>query len=101
TLFNRLTNSHSLEENQLFATLDPLTREIQLPAGFHTLITATVGFLQDLPTTLIASFKSTLEEVSDADFILHIVDCSHPDLYQYQQTVIELLEDLHADRKSV
>src|SRR5699024_6815127 len=58
TLFNRLTNSHSLEENQLFATLDPLTREIQLPAGFHTLITDTVGFLQDLPTTLIASFKS-------------------------------------------
>src|SRR5699024_5157276 len=97
TLFNRLTNSHSLEENQLFATLDPLTREIQLPAGFHTLITDTVGFLQDLPTTLIASFKSTLEEVSEADFILHIVDSSHPDLDQHQQTVIELLEDLHAN----
>ncbi|HLR66219.1 MAG TPA: GTPase HflX [Virgibacillus sp.] len=97
TLFNRLTNSHSLEENQLFATLDPLTREIQLPAGFHALITDTVGFLQDLPTTLIASFKSTLEEVSEADFILHIVDSSHPDLDQHQQTVIELLEDLHAN----
>ncbi|MBP2256272.1 GTPase HflX [Virgibacillus alimentarius] len=97
TLFNRLTNSHSLEENQLFATLDPLTREIQLPAGFHTLITDTVGFLQDLPTTLIASFKSTLEEVSEADFILHIVDSSHPELDQHQQTVIELLEDLHAN----
>ncbi|WP_029270402.1 GTPase HflX [Virgibacillus alimentarius] len=97
TLFNRLTSSHSLEENQLFATLDPLTREIQLPAGFHTLITDTVGFLQDLPTTLIASFKSTLEEVSEADFILHIVDSSHPDLDQHQQTVIELLEDLHAN----
>lgn len=96
TLFNRLTNSDSLEENQLFATLDPLTREIQLPAGFHTLVTDTVGFLQDLPTALIASFRSTLEEVAEADFILHIVDSAHPDQAQHQHTVIKLLEDLDA-----
>lgn len=98
TLFNRLTKSQALEENRLFATLDPLTREIQLPGGFHTLITDTVGFLQDLPTALIASFRSTLEEVAEADFILHIVDSSHPDQEQHQHTVVKLLEELKADK---
>ncbi len=97
TLFNRLTNSHSLEEDRLFATLDPLTREIQLPGGFHTLITDTVGFIQDLPTALVASFRSTLEEVAEADFILHVVDSSHPDQEQHQHTVIKLLQELEAD----
>lgn len=97
TIFNRLTNSGTLEEDQLFATLDPLTRQIQLPSGFQTLVTDTVGFLQELPTTLIASFRSTLEEVSEADFILHIVDASHPDRIQHQDTVIKLLKDLNAD----
>ncbi|HLR40755.1 MAG TPA: GTPase HflX [Virgibacillus sp.] len=96
TLFNRLTNSNSLEENQLFATLDPLTREIRLPGGFQTLITDTVGFIQDLPTALIASFRSTLEEVAEADFILHIVDSAHPDQEQHQHTVLDLLKDLDA-----
>ncbi|WP_164668913.1 GTPase HflX [Virgibacillus doumboii] len=97
TLFNRLTNSSSLEENQLFATLDPLTRQIQLPSGFQTLVTDTVGFIQDLPTSLVESFKSTLEEVSEADFILHIVDAANPDSEQHQQTVMRLLYDLDAD----
>src|SRR5690625_4486862 len=96
TIFNRLTNSASLEENQLFATLDPLTRQLQLPSGFKALITDTVGFIQDLPTTLIAAFRSTLEEVSEADFILHIVDRSNPDYEQHQETVIQLLEELDA-----
>lgn len=98
TLFNRLTNSDTLEEDQLFATLDPLTRQIQLPSGFKALITDTVGFLQDLPTALIASFKSTLEEVNEADFILHVVDASHSDLVQHQSTVMKLLEELDANR---
>lgn len=98
TLFNRLTDSSTLEEDQLFATLDTLTRQIQLPSGFNSLITDTVGFLQDLPTALIESFKSTLEEVNEADFILHVVDGSHPDLEQHQRTVLELLEDLDANR---
>lgn len=98
TLFNRLTNSQALEEDQLFATLDPLTREIQLPGGFHTLVTDTVGFLQELPTALIASFRSTLEEVAEADFILHIVDSSHLDQEQHQRTVMKLLEELEADK---
>lgn len=96
TLFNRLTNSNTLEEDKLFATLDPLTRQIQLPSGFNALITDTVGFMQDLPTSLIASFKSTLEEVNEADFILHVVDGSHPDLEQHQETVMKLLEELDA-----
>lgn len=96
TIFNRLTDSHSLEENQLFATLDPLTRQIQLPSGFKALITDTVGFIQDLPTTLIASFRSTLEEITEADFIFHVIDRSSPDYEQHQKTVIKLLEELSA-----
>ncbi|WP_163971301.1 GTPase HflX [Oceanobacillus halotolerans] len=97
TLFNRLTNENALEENQLFATLDPLTRQIQLPSGFHTLLTDTVGFIQDLPTTLVAAFRSTLEEVTEADFILHVVDASHQDNQQHQKTVMNLLEELDAN----
>lgn len=96
TLFNRITKEQSLEEDQLFATLDPLTRHFRFPSGFQALITDTVGFLQDLPTALIAAFKSTLEEVSEADFILHVVDGSHPDKEQHQETVQKLLHDLDA-----
>ncbi|APC48546.1 GTPase HflX [Virgibacillus halodenitrificans] len=97
TLFNRLTDSESMVEDKLFATLDPLTRQIKLPSGFQSLLTDTVGFIQDLPTSLIAAFKSTLEEVSEADFLLHVVDGSNPDLEQHQHTVRILLEELHAD----
>jgi GTP-binding protein HflX len=96
TIFNRITNSTTLEENQLFATLDPLTREIKLPSGFQTLITDTVGFLQDLPTSLIAAFRSTLEEVTEADFLIQVVDGSNQDMEQQQHTVMELLEELDA-----
>lgn len=94
TLFNRLTEADSFEENQLFATLDPMTRKVILPSGFGALITDTVGFIQDLPTTLIASFRSTLEEVSEADLILHVVDMSNEDYFQHEETVHKLLEDL-------
>lgn len=94
TLFNRLTEAETLEENQLFATLDPTTRKLILPSGFTTLITDTVGFLQDLPTTLIAAFRSTLEEVNEADLLLHVVDSSNPDYYQHEETVQHLLKDL-------
>lgn len=96
TLFNRLTKESSLEENLLFATLDPLTRKLKLPSGFECLITDTVGFLQDLPTSLIAAFRSTLEEVAEANFIIHVVDSSHPDQVQHQKTVLSILEDLEA-----
>ncbi|MBR3121496.1 MAG: GTPase HflX [Oceanobacillus sp.] len=97
TLFNRLTMSDSLEEDLLFATLDPLTRKVRLPSGFELLMTDTVGFLQELPTALIASFRSTLEEVVESDFLLHVVDASHPDKVQQQDTVNRLLEELEAN----
>lgn len=96
TLFNQLTESEAFAENKLFATLDPLTRQLQLPSGFQTLVTDTVGFLQKLPTSLIAAFRSTLEEVSEADFILHVVDGSHEDQLQHQETVMKLLDELEA-----
>ncbi|MFS0672521.1 GTPase HflX [Ornithinibacillus sp. 179-J 7C1 HS] len=96
TLFNRLTDSESLEEDKLFATLDPLTRKLQFTSGLEVLITDTVGFIQQLPTTLIAAFRSTLEEVQEADFILHVVDSSHPDNEQHQDTVIKLLDELES-----
>lgn len=94
TLFNRLTDADSFEENLLFATLDPLTRKLTLPSGYTTLLTDTVGFIQDLPTTLVAAFRSTLEEVKEADLILHIVDSSNPDYYHHEKTVYELLDEL-------
>lgn len=97
TLFNQLTKSDTLEEDKLFATLDPLTRKVQLPSGFQGLMTDTVGFLQDLPTALIAAFRSTLEETKEADLLLHVVDSSHPDYVQHQETVLQLLKDLKAD----
>ncbi|HEY4601640.1 MAG TPA: GTPase HflX [Cerasibacillus sp.] len=97
TLFNQLTNSASLEEDKLFATLDPLTRQITLPSGLHALVTDTVGFIQDLPTTLIAAFQSTLEEVTEADFILHVIDGSHPNMEQHQDTVNHHIKQLGAE----
>ncbi len=94
TLFNRLSEAESYEENQLFATLDPMTRKLILPSGFFALITDTVGFIQDLPTTLIAAFRSTLEEVKEADLLLHVVDMSNPDYFHHEKTVKKLLDDL-------
>jgi GTPase len=94
TLFNRLTEAESFEENQLFATLDPMTRKLILPSGYQTLVTDTVGFIQDLPTSLIAAFRSTLEEVKEANLLLHVVDMSNADYYQHEKTVNKLLEDL-------
>lgn len=96
TLFNRLAKADVYEENQLFATLDPTTRECSLPSGFKVLLSDTVGFIQDLPTSLIAAFRSTLEEVTQSDAILHIVDSSHVSHYIHEQTVQGILKDLKA-----
>lgn len=96
TLFNQLTNEDTLEEDLLFATLDPLTRKMTLPSGFQILITDTVGFIEKLPTTLVAAFRSTLEEVKEADFILHVIDSSHPQYEMHEKTVYQLLEELDA-----
>jgi len=98
TLFNQLTNASVYEENQLFATLDPTTRECVLPSGYKVLLSDTVGFIQDLPTSLIAAFRSTLEEVSESDVILHVVDSAHPNYYIHEQTVTEVLQELEADQ---
>ncbi|WP_102346856.1 GTPase HflX [Bacillus sp. Marseille-P3661] len=94
TIFNRLTEETSFEENLLFATLDPMTRKLLLPCGLTTLLTDTVGFIEDLPTSLIAAFRSTLEEVREADLILHVVDASNPDYFNHEKTVYRILEDL-------
>jgi GTP-binding protein HflX len=96
TLFNQLTSAHTYEENQLFATLDPLTRKMRLPEGYICLLSDTVGFIQDLPTELIAAFRSTLEEVTGAQLIIHVVDASDPDLLEHERTVHELLAQLGA-----
>jgi GTPase len=98
TLFNRLTEADSYEENQLFATLDPMTRKVILPSGFTVLTTDTVGFIQDLPTTLVAAFRSTLEEVKEADLLLHVVDMANPDYFSHEKTVNKLLEELEVDQ---
>ncbi|MGD6803126.1 GTPase HflX [Rossellomorea vietnamensis] len=94
TLFNRISIADSYEENQLFATLDPLTRKLILPSGYTALVTDTVGFIQDLPTALVAAFRSTLEEVKEADLLLHVVDSSNPDYNNHEKTVQSLLEEL-------
>ncbi|MFC5463677.1 GTPase HflX [Lederbergia graminis] len=94
TLFNRLSIAESYEENQLFATLDPMTRKIVLPSGYSAIITDTVGFIQELPTALIAAFRSTLEEVRDADLLLHVVDSPNPDYENHERTVHDLLAEL-------
>ncbi|WJE55261.1 GTPase HflX [Bacillus cereus] len=97
TLFNRLTEADTFEENLLFATLDPTTRKMQLPCGYTVLLTDTVGFIQDLPTSLVAAFRSTLEEVGGADVILHVVDSADPNYVGHEQTVTKLLQDLEID----
>lgn len=94
TLFNQLTAGDSYEEDLLFATLDPLTKQMTLPTGLVVLLSDTVGFIEDLPTTLIAAFRSTLEEVREADLLVMVVDSSHPDFLQHEETVNSLLKEL-------
>lgn len=94
TLFNRLTEADTFEENLLFATLDPTTRKMQLPCGYTVLLTDTVGFIQDLPTSLVAAFRSTLEEVNEADLVLHVIDSADPNYANHEETVNELLHEL-------
>jgi GTP-binding protein HflX len=99
TLFNALTEAEVLVENKLFATLDPTTRHITLPGNQEALLTDTVGFIQKLPTRLVAAFRATLEEVIDADLLLEVVDISHENAIEQGETVNEVLHDLEADEK--
>lgn len=97
TLLNQLTSAETLQEDKLFATLDPTTRQLTLPSGLEVLLTDTVGFIQDLPTSLVAAFRSTLEGVKEADLILHVVDAHHPDLEIHMEVVYRILRELKAD----
>jgi GTP-binding protein HflX len=99
TLFNALTEASVVAENKLFATLDPTTRHILLPGNQEALLTDTVGFIQKLPTHLVAAFRATLEEVTDADILLEVVDVSHENAIEQSETVREILDELHASEK--
>ncbi len=79
TLFNRLTRAEVMAQDLLFATLDPTLRSVDLPHGTRIILSDTVGFISELPTQLVAAFRATLEEVIEADVILHVRDISHPD----------------------
>jgi GTP-binding protein HflX len=94
TLINQLTHSDVLVADKLFATLDPTTRRLELPGGNSILITDTVGFIQKLPTQLIAAFRATLEEILEADLLLHVVDVSHPAAMPQWKSVQKTLEDI-------
>jgi GTP-binding protein HflX len=97
TLHNALTDSNVLIADKLFATLDPTTRRLNLPSGNTVLFTDTVGFIQKLPTHLIAAFRATLEEVTEADLLLHIVDINHQNAVAHFRSVVETLKDIGAD----
>lgn len=94
TLLNTLTQADIYVADQLFATLDPTTRRVELPAGNTVLFTDTVGFIQKLPTQLIAAFRATLEEINEADILLHILDITHPNAYEQWKSVQQTLVDI-------
>ncbi|WP_428375174.1 GTPase HflX [Lichenicoccus sp.] len=97
TLFNALTGAAVHAEDQLFATLDPTMRGLRLSSGRRVILSDTVGFISELPTELVAAFRATLEEVSEADIILHVRDIAHPDSAAQRQDVIAVLEGLAQD----
>lgn len=101
TLLNALTGASVLSEDKLFATLDPTTRRRALPSGRDVLFTDTVGFINNLPTLLIAAFRATLEEINEATVLIHVVDVTHPNAAEQMQTVLDVLEELGADDKPV
>lgn len=101
TLLNTLTNAGVLEEDKLFATLDPTTRNLTLESGQQVLLTDTVGFIRKLPHHLIDAFRSTLEEAKYADIILHVVDASNEEAYTQMHVVYETLENLGVTNKTI
>ena len=94
TILNQLTQAGTYQMDQLFATLDPLTRQVDLFPNFEVTLTDTVGFIQELPTTLIHAFESTLEESADVDLLVHVVDASNAQFSLHEKTVIDLVNDL-------
>jgi len=96
TLFNRLTGSAVLAHSKLFATLDPTVRQIVLPSGRRTLLSDTVGFIRNLPTTLVKAFRATLEEVTEAELLIHVVDASSPEAPDHTANVLKVLAEIEA-----
>lgn len=101
TLFNGLVNASVIAEDKLFATLDPKTKKLRLPSGQNVLLSDTVGFIRNLPHQLIQSFKSTFEEVAEADILLHVIDSSHPDRCSQIETVETVLRELDLQDKPI
>jgi GTP-binding protein HflX len=98
TLLNQLTDAGVYVANKLFATLDPTTRRVDLDDGSEALFTDTVGFIQKLPTTLVAAFRATLEEIAEADLLLHVIDVTHPRVYAQAEAVHQTLQEIEADQ---
>ncbi len=96
TLLNALSGANVYAANQLFATLDPTTRRVALPGGREVLFTDTVGFIQKLPTALVAAFRATLEEITEADLLLHVVDITHENAQQQAASVLQVLKEINA-----
>jgi len=97
TLFNALTGAAVVAREQLFATLDPTMRGLALPSGRRAIVSDTVGFISELPHELVAAFRATLEEVAEADVILHVRDAAHPESTAQREDVVAVLEDMVAD----
>lgn len=97
TLLNALSDADVYVADQLFATLDPTTRRVRLPGGRYCLFTDTVGFIRKLPTQLIAAFRSTLEEIVEADLLIHLIDVSHDNAFEQFESVKETLKEIGAD----
>ncbi|MFW6182522.1 MAG: GTPase HflX [Chloroflexota bacterium] len=97
TLLNQLSGSRIVSADMLFATLDPTTRRVKLPSGREALFTDTVGFIQKLPTQIVAAFRATLEEITEADMILHVVDATHPNAAAQIEAVDDTLAELEVD----
>src|SRR5471032_1251146 len=97
TLFNAMTGAEVLAKDQLFATLDPTMRGTRLPSGRRAILSDTVGFISELPTELVAAFRATLEEVAEADVILHVRDAAHPDSAAQQSDVLGVLTEMERD----
>lgn len=98
TLLNWLSDADVLSADMLFATLDPTTRKVKMPGGREVLFTDTVGFIQKLPTEIVAAFRATLEEIAEADLLLHVVDATHPNAIAQIDAVEDTLAELEVDR---
>lgn len=102
TLFNALSNSKVTAEDQLFSTLDPITRRVRLPSGAPLLLADTVGFIQKLSPTVVAAFRATLEEMAEADVLLHVIDVTHPKAPEQTEVVEKILKEMGlADRPRI